>query len=140
MGTNYYLIEKSRACPMCGHDPAERLHIGKSSSGWCFSLHVIPEIGIHDLDDWRKKWCEPETRIVDEYKHVVSLTEMEACVVDRRLTSGWEETPSGYVSWSAFHALNQSEMGPRGLLRHRIGEHCVGHGEGTWDLIQGEFS
>ena len=30
--------------------------------------------------------------------------------------------------------------GPNGLLRHRIGEHCIGHGDGTWDLIRGEFS
>ena len=33
MGMNYYI--QTNACPTCGHVP-ERLHIGKSSSGWPF--------------------------------------------------------------------------------------------------------
>ena len=44
MGTNYYLHKKP-PCEACGHEPAP-LHIGKSSGGWCFSLHVIPEIAL----------------------------------------------------------------------------------------------
>jgi hypothetical protein len=36
---------------------------------------------------------------------------------------------------------NSAERGPRGLVRAIIdGRHCIGHGEGTWDLIIGEFS
>ncbi len=54
MGTNYYLHEKPD-CECCGR-PFEALHIGKSSSGWCFSLHVMPEDMINTLDDWRSKW------------------------------------------------------------------------------------
>lgn len=30
--------------------------------------------------------------------------------------------------------------GPMGLLRHKIGPHCIAHGAGTWDLIPGKFS
>ena len=62
MGTNYYLYEGSEACPTCKR-PFEPLHIGKSSAGWCFSLHVIPEEGINTLDDWRTRWGTPGTII-----------------------------------------------------------------------------
>jgi len=37
--------------------------------------------------------------------------------------------------------MNQAEPGPDGLARHKVNDgHCIGHGEGTWDLIIGEFS
>ena len=42
MGTNYYFEDSSEVCECCGRG-AESLHIGKSSGGWCFSLHVMPE-------------------------------------------------------------------------------------------------
>lgn len=41
---------------------------------------------------------------------------------------------------AAFLASNHAEPGPNGLLRHKIGPYCLGHGEGTWDLMPGEFS
>jgi hypothetical protein len=39
MSTNYYLHEYVSTDPKI-------LHIGKSSGGWCFSLHVVEE-GVH---------------------------------------------------------------------------------------------
>jgi hypothetical protein len=42
--------------------------------------------------------------------------------------------------FSSFHRDNESVEGPNGLLRAAIGGSCIGHGEGTWDLITGEFS
>lgn len=51
MGTNFYFYEN----PEINEEDA--LHIGKSSAGWCFSLHIIPELGIRDLSDWTK--CFP---------------------------------------------------------------------------------
>ena len=37
--------------------------------------------------------------------------------------------------------MNYAEPGPNGLVRAKInGVHCIGHGEGTWDYITGEFS
>ncbi len=139
MGTNYYLHESSRKCATCGHDPSEPLHIGKSSAGWCFSLHVIPESGINSLDDWRKRWTAKGARIVNEYGEELTAADMDARIVNR----GPREVgavPVGYSSWNAFHGANGSEPGPNGMLRHRLGVHCVGHGDGTWDLIPGEFS
>ena len=72
MGTNYYL-EAQSPCECCGR-PYQALHIGKSSAGWCFSLHVIPEEGIKTLDDWKKKW--EGKRIFNEYDDDVPPEEM----------------------------------------------------------------
>jgi len=38
LGTNYYWQE-SEPCAACGRG-YEQVHVGKSSAGWCFSLHV----------------------------------------------------------------------------------------------------
>lgn len=48
MGTNYYYYQD--VCPHCGK-PDKKLHIGKSSGGWYFSLHIIPEEKIFNLKD-----------------------------------------------------------------------------------------
>ena len=62
MGTNYYLHRN--VCAHCGRGD-EALHIGKSSAGWCFSLRVHPEEGIHDLPDWERELVGG--KIQDEY-------------------------------------------------------------------------
>jgi hypothetical protein len=136
MGTNYYHHEKE-PCPTCGHEGDEPRHIGKSSGGWCFSLHVYPEEGIADLGDWKARWGSGV--IKDEYGKTVTPDDMESRITQR----SWEpakRVPMGYADWSQFHEQNGSEPGPSGLLRHRIGPHCLGHGAGTWDLIAGDFS
>lgn len=113
MGTNYYLHEET--CPTCGR-LFEPLHIGKSSAGWCFSLHVIPEEGIDTLDDWRTRWGTPDAIICNEYGDILSPDALEDIINDRC----WKGEP------------------PR---RNEIdGERCIAHGENTYDLIVGEFS
>ena len=117
MGTNYYLHDRE-PCSHCGREFPSK-HIGKSSWGWCFGLHVIPEDGIATLDDWRDEWAQPGAYIVDEYGSRVSVEEMERIITQR--------------------AKTHSARG--GLVRHHIDDRlCVGHGEGTWDYIVGEFS
>ena len=137
MGTNYYItIEKD--CPTCGIGKSiEEIHIGKSSGGWCFSLHVIPERNIHNLEDWKKFWRGKT--ITDEYDRVIPEEEMLDIITNRYWTKD-TGNPLGYNSWSEFHEMNHSVLGPNNLLRHKLGNHCVGHGEGTWDYIPGEFS
>lgn len=140
MGTNYYLSSSDR-CTHCGHDAGEELNIGKSSGGWCFSLHVIPDRGINSLDDWRKLWSEPGRVIRDEYQKVLTPAEMEDVILNRSRSS--TKIPLGYDSWDAFHRDNDSEPGPNGLLRHKCpGRYkiCVGHGDGTYDYMTGDFS
>lgn len=139
MGTNFYLYEKPK-CEHCGQHTSEPKHIGKSSAGWCFSLHVIPEEGIHDLPDWERRWSQPGAWIEDEYGARLTPQEMYARIAERRRDRDWEDCPSGYRSWEEFHRRNYSEKGPNGLLRHKLDEHCLKHGAGTWDCIPGEFS
>lgn len=116
MSTNYYLIHDERPpCPRCCRPyPNEHLHIGKSSAGWCFTLHYDEEHGLTSLDAWRSKWSEPGWRIQDEYGERITPERMMEIITKR------------------YH--------PNGLRRHPIGQHCVAHGEGTWDMVPGHFS
>lgn len=131
MGTNYYWHEKE-ACPTCKRE-YEPLHIGKSSGGWHFALHVISEIGVNDLEDWLILWQKPGSYIIDEYGQEISFNEMKSIITERswEVKSNW--TPGKYHS-------NHAEPGLNGLARHVIGLGCVKHGAGTWDCIEGEFS
>ena len=130
MGTNYYLHEN--VCSTCGR--SSELHIGKSSAGWVFALHVIPELGLNTLNDWEKRWTGSQAGVIkDEYGSVVTPADMMANIVARSfnrsvLTQTWLDE-------------NHAEIGPSGLARSKVyGIHCIGHGEGTWDYIGGEFS
>lgn len=130
MGTNYYLHEKPK-CESCGRED-EPLHIGKSSAGWVFGLHVIPDEDINSLDDWQELWDKDGSSIIDEYGSEITVKEMEDIITDR----GRSKAVNDDFDYGANHA----EPGPNNLVRHIIDRHCVGHGEGTWDLIAGEFS
>jgi len=131
MGTNYYL--HTEPCPHCGRSD-EPLHIGQSVNGWCFSLHVYPDKGISTLDDWKDIWSNPKFVIRDEYGRSVTLEDMLDTVADR-------SSPQRAGKDRRWYAENHSVPGPNNLARHAISEgHCIGHGEGTWDYIIGEFS
>jgi hypothetical protein len=127
MGTNYYLRYKQ--CEHCGK--YEERHIGKSSGGWCFALHVYPDKGINDLLEWELLWLIGE--IYNEYGEKVGPVEMKSIITERK----WR---GSRLDQSWFN-INQAEPGPNGLARSQIdGSHCIGHGAGTWDLEVGEFS
>jgi len=128
MGTNYYWHNK-KPCPTCGHED-EPLHIGKSSAGWVFALHVYPDKGIDDLQDWESRWGEGEIR--DEYGDTVSPDAMRAEITQR-------EWPKRFRHESDFHSQNMSEDGPNGLVRARR-DRVYKHGAGTWDCHLGDFS
>ena len=78
MGTNYYAITGNKVDVVCDcgftHSLDEKLHIGKNSWGWMFSLHSIPEKGIFELEDWKP--ILRESKIVDEYGDEVAYNEM----------------------------------------------------------------
>lgn len=130
MSTNYYW---TRVLGFTGFKHDE-LHIGKSSSGWCFALRVYPEHGIYDLKDWERTWAVTGSMIFDEYGSTVTTEEMRRYVTNRiAVHQGFDED---------FLRRNYAEPGPLGLLRHRISNEngCVGHGIGTWDCVIGDFS
>lgn len=144
MGTNYYLYPQSD-CACCNR-PLEPLHIGKSSGGWCFSLHVIPEEGINSYNDWKERWSRQGSFILNEHGRAIAIPEMKVIINERscdRRNDDWNYSwwGSSYNSERDFHRYNNSERGPNFLLRHQIdGKHCLGHGPGTYDYIAGEFS
>lgn len=147
MGANYYWIEEDTTCPHCERrDPEEnRIHIGKSSAGWCFSLHVDPSIGINNLDDWLKLFAKPNSFIEDEYGYRVSVEEMIENITQRKwdmpfCDERFKSRFANYLDENDFHRRNDSERGLNNLLRHRISQYCIGHGEGTYDLMVGIFS
>lgn len=134
MGTNYYWEWPAFRCTACGHvEPEDRIHIGKSSGGWCFALHVTDDL--RSLEDWKSFWAAKpgQGRIVDDGGQVLSADAMLKIITER----SWAGPTSTDVE---FLRRNYAEPGPNGLLRHRIGRAAVGHGEGTWDLVAGEFS
>lgn len=137
MGTNYYL-EGYKPRKLASEPAEQKLHIGKSSYGWAFALHVIPEQGIRDLPDWTKLFHEGGTRIVDEYNREISRAEMVGIIVDRtRLVPNEPRKDQAFLDRN--HAV-YDEHGQ--LLRFQISKEarCIGHGGGSWDLIEGEFS
>ena len=131
MGTNYYFHQA--VCEHCGRGD-EPLHIGKSSAGWCFTLHVYPERGINDLSDWKLMWDRPDSKIVDEYGRTVTIEIMRDIIENR----SWLPIADKSTEW---YRLNQADPGPNNLARHRIEDGlCIAHGAGTWDCCVGDFS
>lgn len=140
MGTNYYLLDHH--CPSCNR--ADRVHIGKSSWGWCFALHVYPEESLSSWTDWCARLQQSPTQIVNEYGDSVSYEELVKIVTEREGRCPWDESRQwkqmGYDDEADFHEKNSSLRGPKYLLRHRLNGFCVGHGDGTYDYMIGEFS
>lgn len=137
MGTNYYLVRD--ACPHCGRSD-DRMHIGKSSCGWCFGLHVYEDgEGPENLDEWRAAWSEPGAAIQDEGGEKITPEEMYE-IITKRAGGDSKLVPMGYGSLAEALEKNHATAGPRGLWRHKIGLGCIGHGDGTWDLLTGDFS
>jgi hypothetical protein len=79
MGTNYYEIID--CCDKCGRG-SEDIHIGKSSAGWTFSLHIIPSVGLNSWKDWKRRL--KSSVIKDEYGNVITLKELDALIKFKR--------------------------------------------------------
>lgn len=143
MGTNYYLT--TQACPTCGVSKHNNLHIGKSSMGWTFALHVYPDPfhNINTIMDWVRLFACPTSIITDEYDRLIPGEEMLDIILNRH---GEEVTNAGarlygYHDINHYYERNGAELGPNGLMRRRIDKsHCIGHGSGTYDYCTGDFS
>ena len=138
MGTNYYC--HNIPCAYCGR-ANEPIHIGKSSAGWCFALRIHPDLGIHNLPEWEEFWVGKI--IKDEYGREIHPVDLLAIITARYSPTSPEiHPPFGYPNWDEFHRSNHSMRGPKNLLRCVVGgkSKCVGHGKGTWDLFESEFS
>lgn len=145
MGINYYWIPRS-ACDYCERK-YPKVHIGKSSYGWHFSLHIFGKDELHEdvkpffahdiecLDDWQEVWS-PLTRnkggiIIDEDEEIITPSRMIHIITKRKGDN--QRLKDDYIG-------NNAELGLNNLLRHKIDDiSCVGHGSGTWDYIRGNF-
>jgi hypothetical protein len=136
MGTNYFL--HSEQCPHCGIEQKDKMHLGKSSAGWCFGLHVYPDL---DLIDWHDMWsyisfCVEEQghEIKDECGETILPEIFFAIVWDRHAKQPHD------AEWLR---INHAQPGPFDLARHLVdGQHCIGNA-GPYapiDYIVGEFS
>jgi len=143
MGTNYYWYPEP-PCPCCGRRP-EPVHIGKSSGGWCFALHVyLKWVGaapgdfiVAGLEAWKNKFETEGSYIEDEYGDRVSVETMLQAITER--SARYHD----FSQSSSWYEANHAVPGPNGLARRQIdGDFCIGHApdDGTWDICIGEFS
>lgn len=143
MGTNYYV--STAPCEHCGVSKYDNLHIGKSSAGWAFMLHVYPALGISSFRDWMKILSADKTIIRDEYDNYVSFSEMVQCIVSRINLFPMTDAKArleGYMDLQTFLDRNGAELDEEyGLLRARVdGTHCIKRGSGPYDYFVGDFS
>lgn len=128
MGTNYYAWRNGN-----------NLHIGKSSGGWCFALHIMDagetgHVPLQDITAWAMYLRTPGVVIRDEYHAVVSYDEMFDIITNRSC----QQAPTWNIRT---FKQNCAELGPNNLVRCVVGlGGCESHGDGTWDNIRGEFS
>jgi len=156
MGTNYYLVYNEKIdsiCPCCEHKTTKdkELHLGKSSNGWTFALHVYPEQGIHTWGDVLYEALQATGKggwIKDEYGTEVEIDMFVDIVTERGSDNTIDEVVEknnrlGFSTVESVRyclAYNMAVRGPNNLLRCKIGNGCIGHGDGTYDYIVGEFS
>lgn len=130
MGLNYYWHQKPAPCVTCGHDEAKVTHIGKSSMGWVFMLHIDPEESLNTLEDWQDRWKEPGSKILNEHGTLISIVQMNSIILER-------SNPNN--PWSSNKMKDNGAIhGPYGL-RRSVANHPAPD-DATYDLDGGEFS
>lgn len=168
MGTNYYLYKKplvSRVLEKLGKDgQCEKIrrwlwkykissghymhgeHIGKSSAGWTFALHVAgkyddPIFDVNGLEDWSYWFLRDDFYVADEYGRVVSPSNIMGIICRRSWRNEYADRERELLGEVEYFRQRGGVPGPDGLARSRIdGHHCIGHGPGAYDYITGDFS
>lgn len=77
MSVNYYLkTGKKKKIYNNGVESLieEKIHIGKFNFGWKFCLHIIPEMNLNELKDWKP--LLKSGKIFDEYGVKISYDEI----------------------------------------------------------------
>ena len=81
MSTNYFLRTDHKDW-----------HIGKSSVGWYFILHIYPDENICELSDWSALFDEGS--IMDEYGNFISKDEMLSIIFNHHKKDGFHPAPA----------------------------------------------
>ena len=138
------------------------LHIGKSSAGWHFGLCIYPELGINNLEDWKREFNNPDNTILDEYwvnsEDNVTPDKMLKVITERKDSNyinneeellknfnGLQRMLGGkiYNSYDEVLRDNHAERGLNGLWAHKQGDPLTQfvRTDGTYDLTtQWNFS
>ena len=113
MGMNYYAWQD--ICKCCGK-PEHNLHIGKSSWGWKFALHVIEyDQELRGLDEWKAFLKRDDVVIKDEDNEVLTYDMMIDII------------------------MNRDHHKTDGELRDSTGYDGHNYGGDTYDLVEGDF-
>jgi hypothetical protein len=128
VGTNYYFR----------NDEGIYWHVGKSSLGWCFAMHVDKDLkDITDLIRYLDEFL-PD-KIVDNNGTEYTAAELLGVILLR----GVGETPRSKRT-DTYLRTNHAVLGPQGLLRYEISvtSRCVGHAIAGLpvDYVAGDFS
>lgn len=130
MGTNYYVHKEPDLLDKLQGAQPTILHLGKSSGGWCFAMHVQPELGLRDFVSWMRYLRKGKVTIYDEYDCVVSFDEMVHIISKRSFPRNQKIAE---IEPECYH--------PGGCRRH--GEDSYGRvkqGVGTYDYFNMDFS
>lgn len=119
MGTNFYVKTgkmKTVVCD-CGYEHLieEELHIGKNSYGWKFHLHIIPNMGINELEDWRP--ILKSGKIFDEYDRPVSYEEMIDHIINKK--------PMKYEECKDYLCTSDPRDGLFYCMNNKIGKEAI---------------
>lgn len=142
MGTNYYLHKGEQPCKCCGISTDRNpKHIGRSSYGWNFALHVLPEIDINTFADWIQLIGSNQYTIMDEYDEIISLDQLKEIVLNRGTDQWCPQTLPPIDRRSTYPIRYHPKYAT--LRQHIIdGDFCIAHGpdDATYDCIIGIFS
>ena len=138
MGTNYYAKTGKKITVTCDcgfeHLIDEELHIGKKSCGWKFTVHIIPEQDINNLEDWKPILQKSE--IYDEYDRPITYDEMLKIIVGDYVDKG--EQPYVKCNNSCLHSEYDTMYDPNdGLMFVRMNKTGT---DGSYAMMEGWFS
>jgi hypothetical protein len=115
--------------------PPKRLHVGKSSGGWCFGLATHK--GIQSLADWELIWFRLSVHIEDEYGQKIPVDQMRDLITKRSWRPSVERSAEAEAEWLR---MNHAIKGPNGLARHTYQARIPDEGpSATYDLCEGRF-
>lgn len=133
MGTNYFVKtgnKKKVVCEYgCEHIIDEQLHIGKSSYGWKFCLHIMPEKNINELKDWIN--ILKNGKITNEYGEEVSFDKMMDIIKNPPIPNDLEEV---YKEISPFGDMRIDGDNRLYYYKDTLGK------DGGYVIVVGEFS
>jgi hypothetical protein len=137
----------------------QKIHVGKASMGWHFSLCIYPEYGINNFNDWKKLFSDSNVQIEDEYGDIIS-PEVMIEKITKRSISNWDDNPEAikdfeahclqiqnsfrqctgskaYDSYDEYLEVNHAQRGNNGLLKHKLDKFHIENPDktATYDYI-----